>query len=177
MHDPDVGGSDCQSFAIASNWDRSSRLTLVPQTLYKPSDKRNGWRPCSSIEFGLGGVKLGDAIDPTYFGLRGSEDKVLKPEVVGSTVTIKFEWPGYPSKAYQIRKIGWGASRTPITRGKLAFQIAKFIGMHIDKIKVLPGLADVTFEELVLMRLVCVSKGTWQPELYYESPGPSPDSS
>ena len=81
-----------------------------------------------------------------------------------------------------------------ITKEKLAFEVAKLVKCCIQDIKVRttfvfilsflkpilvdePGCADITFENLVFVRLVRVSRTSWQPVLWCEEPasraGPS----
>jgi len=60
------------------------------------------------------------------------------------------------------------ANWTPIKRCKLAKEIGRRVETYIEE----QGLQDTfAFERIYLTRLIQVSKGSWQPELYYEDPG------
>ena len=64
-----------------------TRLIKVPQPWYRCPTKQDGWENGVPIEFG--GIKLTDAADPAYLGLRGHADTVLNYEGVGSTVSCR----------------------------------------------------------------------------------------
>ncbi|KAF9644044.1 hypothetical protein BDM02DRAFT_3103514, partial [Thelephora ganbajun] len=83
-------------------------------------------------------------------------------------------WPGYKSWTKQIKTKDWRREPKPITKAKLANEVAKkvqnFIQDNINELitpgserwKVGPGFIEA--KDLVLVRLVHVSKGSWQAE-------------
>ncbi|KAF9644729.1 hypothetical protein BDM02DRAFT_874158 [Thelephora ganbajun] len=119
------------------------------------------------------GIVLTDAINENFDHLIGRDDHVFV-EYTGSAITLRLEWPGYESWAGQIRTKDWRRKPEPVTRAKLATEVAKkvrsFIRDNIDKPttsgserwRVGPGFIEV--KDLVLIRLLHVSKGSWQAE-------------
>jgi len=153
-----------------------THLVEVPQTLYQPSTRQGFWVPCVPVEFW--GIKLTDALNPAYAGLQGATDEVLDYMGVGTSISCRLNlFSGRVVGTSKILTRDMSENRQPITKKKLTFEVARFVQRYVDDIKDEPGYADVTFENLVLMRLIHVSKASWQPVLYYEAPVPRSDSS
>ncbi|KAF9778394.1 hypothetical protein BJ322DRAFT_1025106 [Thelephora terrestris] len=69
---------------------------------------------------------------------------------------------------YQILTTNTKNARGSITKGKLAFEVAKLVKRNIEGIKAQTSCGGATFENAVLTRLCHVSKSSWQPDLWYE---------
>lgn len=93
---------------------------------------------------------------------------------------------------HQISTTNHKCTPEPITKKKLALEVAKFVESHIGTIRVcitfdltdqsvtLDGQAqthcsDVTFEKVVLTNVCHVSQASWQPELWCEVTTPGCD--
>jgi len=59
-------------------------------------------------------------------------------------------------------------NREFITRKELAFEVAELMKGRIESIRDETGRPDITFENMVLPRLLHVSRVPWQPELWRE---------
>ena len=69
----------------------STRIALVPQTPYTCT-RQDDWIQQTAIKFW--GVKLTDAANPGYLGLRDFDDKVLNYEGVGSSISCRLNVRG-----------------------------------------------------------------------------------
>ena len=65
----------------------SSHYTVIQQTLYECRARQDGWIRQPPIEFGW--IKLTHAANPKYLDTPGHDDKVLKYEGVGSSITCR----------------------------------------------------------------------------------------
>jgi len=147
----------------------STHVALIPQIQYT-CIRQDGWIKQPPIKFG--GVKLTDAADPGYLGIRNCDDKVLNYEGVGSSISCRLNFPGKKIGSLKILTTNHKNIREPITKKKLASEVAKLVKRRIEMIRAEPGCHDIAFENVVLTRLIHVSRASWQPELWYEIPAP-----
>jgi len=97
-------------------------------------------------------------------------------EESGSSVALRFEWPGYKSWSRQIKTNDWRKTRRPITRAKLATDISKSLALFVQEMENEPvdpqnekwrfGPGYITIDQITLVALEHVSKGSWQPHFY-----------
>ncbi|KII91553.1 hypothetical protein PLICRDRAFT_173384 [Plicaturopsis crispa FD-325 SS-3] len=160
---------------------------FIPQVMYSPNSEKDRQRFVEQLDivptvffdtdgpFGRDwGISLKDARNDRFeYLLRGGVGAF--PESVKS-VTLRLEWPGYDAYGRQFAALDYTTSRNPITREKLAKNIAKYVDEFIKKyatvqmragsnpiFKVGPGA--ITADDLVLVSLHHVSQGSWQPQL------------
>jgi len=145
----------------------STRDTLILQTLYAPKTSKNHWVRQQPIVFGR--VKLTDAADPAYFGIQGCDDKV-RYHGSRNSISCRLIFSGREIGNRKVLITDWTKRRNPITKKKLAFEVAEFVRAHVEQIRHETGYHDIAFENIVLTRLLHVSKASWQPELWYEAP-------
>ncbi|KAG8216392.1 hypothetical protein J3R82DRAFT_6496 [Butyriboletus roseoflavus] len=91
------------------------------------------------------------------------------------TFTLRVQWPGYKSWSKTIAALDWTRSRAPLTRAKLAEAVATGVRDLIEKYRneqYDPDYAEwnvgpngIQLDQICLVRLYHVSKGSWQPEL------------
>jgi len=120
------------------------------------------------------GVAAKDAVNKRYHNLVGRDDPMF--EESGSSVALRFEWPGYKSWSRQIKTNDWRKTRRPITRAKLATDISKSLSLFIQEMENEPidplnekwrlGAGHITVDQITLVALEHVSKGSWQPHFY-----------
>lgn len=151
-----------------------TRLVPVPQTRYKCPQKQD-WEYTAPVEFG--NLKLTDAADQAYPHLQGRDEKVLNYRGAGSSVTCRLSFSGRVIGTSKILTTDNKQPRDFITKKKLAFEVSKFVWEHIEIIQNEPGCANITFQNLMLVRLVRVARASWQPVLCYEVPVSYPNGS
>lgn len=159
--------------------------TWVPQKVYQPfteADRKRYIQECQLKETILfvssapseWGVGLEDALKVRLKDLRDKDDPMF--EGCGPSVSIRIEWPGYRSWTKQIPTNDFKTPKGPITRGKLAKNIANCVRRFIEWAEKQPMEADsdrrwrvgrkhIKLEDLILVSLHHVSKGSWQPQL------------
>jgi len=120
---------------------------------------------------------LTDAADPKYIGTPDQNDRVLNYGGVGGAVSCRLNFSGREIAKSKISTTNYKDVPEPITKKKLASEVAKLVERHIETIRAQVDCSDITFETLVLTKICHVSKASWQPDLWYEVPGPGPDSS
>ncbi|KAG9312928.1 hypothetical protein JVU11DRAFT_6362 [Chiua virens] len=157
---------------------------FVPQTLYKPFTEADKERYLERVllfppiifmtrEPSEWGISLEDALNGRNSYLVGKDDAVLQD--CGPSVSIRINWPGYPSFKRQIPSRNWSKTKDPITKGKLAQNLAKTTARFIEKMSNKPmevgadrcwkvGSQHIKLQDLVLVSLHHVSKGSWQPQ-------------
>jgi len=121
--------------------------------------------------YGQCGMPLRSALRGVYSGLSGRDD----PMFVGSrtSISIRLEWPGYAPWAQQMRTKDWRRKPSPITKAKLATEVAKKVDRFLKDMHhnprnshwtpSSPGPVDVS--RLALVALEHVSMASWQPHL------------
>lgn len=162
-----------------------SQLQLVPHRPYPPPHSKTKGQYVDDatlqppILFDLiggsqRGVAVKDAMNKRYHNLVGRDDPMF--EESGSSVALRFEWPGYKSWSRQIKTNDWRKTRRPITRAKLATDISKSLALFIQEMETEPvdsqdekwrfGPGLITIDQIYLVALEHVSKGSWQPHFY-----------
>ncbi|TDL23685.1 hypothetical protein BD410DRAFT_720956 [Rickenella mellea] len=163
---------------------------FIPQKKYQPHTKSDYRRYVDeitldpSIKFTLqnpnqGGIPLRDALTSRFMRLVGRDDLMFVQR--GPSISIRLEWQGYQSWSRQIPTRDFRNPPGPITRAKLAKNVAKsvdrFINEHKDlqlergadpKWRVGPGYIDI--DNLILVELQHVSMGSWQAHLRLAHP-------
>ncbi|KAH9993734.1 hypothetical protein BJV74DRAFT_366639 [Russula compacta] len=161
------------------------RGPMVPQKRYKPhtsSDRRRYVDEVNleqSISFFMQrpdeeGIPLRDAMHGRFARLLSRDEPMFKER--GPSISVRINWPGYQPWSRQIPTRDFRNPPGPITRAKLAKNVAKSVSRFIVEHKgrqmeedgdpawvVGPGKIDVY--DLVLVRLDHVSKGSWQAQL------------
>lgn len=174
----------------ATVWDLAraypnTRGIPVPQKTYKPHTQSDRRRYVEEVEleppimfFLQGpaecGIPLRDALTGKYIRLAGRDDPMFRER--GPSVSIRLRWPGYGNWSRQIPTKDFRSPPCPITRSKLAKNIARTVERFIKEKsrasmdtdedpnwKVGPG--HITIDDLVLVGLQHVSKGSWQCHL------------
>lgn len=163
----------------------NTRGIPVPQKMYKPHTQSDRRRYVEEVEleppimFILQGptecgIPLRDALTGKYIRLLGRDDPMFRER--GPSVSIRLRWPGYGNWSRQIPTKDFRSPPCPITRSKLAKNIARTVERFIKEKaraamdtdedpgwKVGPG--HITIDDLVLVGLQHVSKGSWQCHL------------
>ncbi|KAF9785699.1 hypothetical protein BJ322DRAFT_1210340 [Thelephora terrestris] len=141
------------------------RRRLLEQVPYVPVRKQGDFTPAEPVSFsmnGIPGISVAQAIAEEFTGLDDRDECISSFE--GSKILCRVELAGhdlYTSKVNTRRHVaGW----TPIFRCKLAKEIGKRMREYVEQ--VMGGGLDL--ERVYLTRLIHVSKGSWQPELFYE---------
>ncbi|EJD07501.1 uncharacterized protein FOMMEDRAFT_73265 [Fomitiporia mediterranea MF3/22] len=163
---------------------------LVPQQQYTPhtaSDRRRYveqaelrppiyFKRVEPVELG---ISLVDCLAQRFKRLQGYDDELLQD--AGPSISIRLNWEGYDPWSRQIPTRNFKVPQGPITRKVLAKNIAKtvqrFIDEHIDR--QLPpnsnpawqvGPGRIEFNDVVLLSIHHVSRGSWQANLCLNQP-------
>ncbi|KAI9066953.1 hypothetical protein FKP32DRAFT_1673425 [Trametes sanguinea] len=165
---------------------------LVPQTDYRPhtqSDRRRYveqatlepailfWtigpdahgRPRKHL-----GMPLSDAIHCRFMALVERDDPMFQER--GPSVSIRINWPGYAPWSRQIPTRDFRSPPQPVTRSKLARNVAKTVHRFIEETNGRQmddpsqeiwrvGKGYIELEDLMLVGLQHVSMGSWQAHL------------
>ncbi|OCH87373.1 hypothetical protein OBBRIDRAFT_796257 [Obba rivulosa] len=120
------------------------------------------------------GIPLRDCLANKFDLLIGREDLMFENR--GPSVSIRLMWPGYPPWSRQIPTRDFRSPPGPITRAKLAKNVAKTIHRFIEETqgrrmeddgearwRVGPNYIDI--DDLILVGLQHVSMGSWQAHL------------
>lgn len=125
------------------------------------------------------GVSLDDALRAKLKDLLDKDDNMF--ENCGPSVSIRLQWPGYRAWTKQIPTMDFKSPKGPITRGKLAKNIASCVQRFIEekekeRMEVEAdrrwrvGTRYIKVEDLILVSLHHISKGSWQPQLRLRTP-------
>jgi len=121
-------------------------------------------------------MNMRDALRKRFTGLDGRDDPMFK-ETAGA-ISCRLLFPGYPpNRSAQIATLGYTKDRARITRSKLAYEIAKKLNRYLESMTGHPmkksvdrrwkiGEGCMRLENMYLVRLVSVSKGSFQPEIW-----------
>ncbi|KAL0567323.1 hypothetical protein V5O48_014672 [Marasmius crinis-equi] len=165
---------------------------LIPQAIYRPLNRRINVVQSSAHVNGLGldspiyfwvenpaecGLSLIDALHGRLERFPGREDTVFEARGP-TTISIRLEWPGYQPWNRQIPTRDFCTPPRPITKAKLAKNVAKCVQRFIverqgrqmekesdEKYRVGTGTGTIRLEDLVVVSLHHVSAGSWQPQL------------
>jgi len=116
------------------------------------------------------GMPLGSALRGIYSGLSGRDS----PMFVGSrtSISIRLEFPNCLPWAQQMRTKDWRRKPSPITKAKLATEVAKKVDRFLKDVR--PDLQNpqsphppgpVNINQLALVALEHVSMASWQPHI------------
>ncbi|KAK0488902.1 hypothetical protein IW261DRAFT_1442193 [Armillaria novae-zelandiae] len=165
---------------------------FVPQIMYKPhtsSDRRRYVEEVNldpPIYFWVQdpsecGLALSDALHSRVRRLIDRDEPMFKDR--GPSVSVRIEWPGYRPWSRQIPARDFRTPPCPITRSKLAKNVAKCVQRFIQERQGVPMEDDsspdwrvgtqqnmIRVEDLVLVSLHHVSMGSWQPHLRLRRP-------
>jgi len=147
-----------------------TRYTLgqvVSQVTYIDRNKRNQIPLEEPIKFsvqGNPGFPLKHALEKNYRELDGRDEEMLVNASAG--ISIRLESTDYPSWSRQIKTHDWSRGRRPISRAKLATEIAKVVDRFVKDMCKRSGSCNIDTNRLALTALKQVSKSSWQPELF-----------
>ncbi|KAG5650837.1 hypothetical protein H0H81_010867 [Sphagnurus paluster] len=127
------------------------------------------------------GIPLTDALHSRVRRLRSHEEYVFEGR--GPSISVRIQWPGYQYWSRQIPTKDFRCPPQPITKAKLAKNIAKCVQRFLDARENKPLDDDVPacwkvgkrpneikFEDLILVSMHHVSMGSWQPQLRLRRP-------
>lgn len=166
------------------------RGPMVPQRRYKPhtsSDRRRYVDEVNlepSIHFYMQkpdeeGIPLKDAMHGRFARLVSRDEPMFQER--GPSISVRVNWPGYQPWSRQIPTRDFRNPPGPITRAKLAKNVAKSVARFVSEHKGRPmeedgdpawlvGAGKIDVFDLVLVRLDHVSKGSWQAQLQLVRP-------
>ncbi|KAF8840080.1 hypothetical protein BDN67DRAFT_690763 [Paxillus ammoniavirescens] len=169
-----------------SNTDIPGRGPRIPQQRYTasgsqpftPDDGRQD-RITFNLEHPLEtGLPITDILDGTVNFQRLQDRRGALGGVGGTgkkTFTLRVLWPGYEPFNKTLATKNWTKERSPITRGKLAEFVAMAVRDLFQKYRdeaydrdYAPwnvGPNGIQLQDIVLVAVHHVSKGSWQPEL------------
>ncbi|KAG1880321.1 hypothetical protein C8R48DRAFT_587646 [Suillus tomentosus] len=157
----------------------------IPQSIYQPYTEADRVRYIEKADLkepvifktahpDQWGIPLGDALKAKMKNLIDKDDKML--ENCGPSVSIRLQWPGYRAWTRQIPTMDFKSPKGPITRAKLAKTIANCVKRFIEEKEMecmemeadrrwRVGTRYIRMEDLILVSLHHISKGSWQPQL------------
>ncbi|KAH8832438.1 hypothetical protein DL96DRAFT_1457686 [Flagelloscypha sp. PMI_526] len=164
---------------------------FIPQPMYKPhttSDRRRYVEEVdldAPIYFWVNnptecGLPLIDALHSRVKRLQNRDECVFEGR--GPSVSIRLEWPGYRQWSRQIPTKDFRSPPGPITRAKLAKNVAKCVQRFIaermnhsdadadPRWRIGTGPEHIKLEDLILVSMHHVSMGSWQPQLRLRHP-------
>lgn len=174
---PSSGGSTAAALPISSSV--PGRGPTVPQQLYNVGTTHafhltvgSGMPVVFNVAEGAG-IPLEQLLHRRTIHLQAGDERIS--DMSGDTISIRIEWPGYPSFTKQIASKDWRKKRSPNTREMLAFKVAGAVHAFFKKHANTPcdppnsrwriGPNGIRIEHLVLVSLHRVSQGSWQPKL------------
>ncbi|KAG1746699.1 uncharacterized protein EDB91DRAFT_1049303 [Suillus paluster] len=162
----------------------------IPQTIYQPFTEADRVRYIEKaglkepIIFMTAhpdqwGIPLEDALKAKMEDLLDKYDSMF--EDCGPSVSIRLQWPGYRSWTKQIPTMDFKSPKGPITRAKLAKNIANCVKRFIEEKEKermemeadrrwRVGNRYIKVEDLILVSLHHISSGSWQPQLRLRTP-------
>ncbi|THU91517.1 hypothetical protein K435DRAFT_673954 [Dendrothele bispora CBS 962.96] len=170
---------------------------FIPQPMYKPHTNSDRRRYVEEVDLDYPiyfwsenptecGISLSDALHSRVRRLTNRDETVFEGR--GPSVSIRLEWPGYRQWSRQIPTRDFRSPPGPITKAKLAKNVAKCVQRFIQerhghpleddsdarwRIGTGPGLNHIRFEDLILVSIHHVSMGSWQPQLRLSRPFPA----
>lgn len=115
------------------------------------------------------GIKLTDALDTSFNGL-DSRDELMFDGDTRSAISCRINFDGFGAweKAKQISTKNYQRKRTSITKKKLGHDVAKLVRTYLDDLERAGCPYHIPFEDMFLVRLAHVARGSWQPEIWYQ---------
>ncbi|KAL1943096.1 hypothetical protein VTO73DRAFT_4767 [Trametes versicolor] len=165
---------------IAQRFSPSWAGDLVPQPTYRPHTQSDRRRYVEQVDLEAPilffsrdtmGIPLADAISSRFMHLQGRDDPMFKER--GPSVSIRLNWPGYAPWSRQIPTRDFRSPPHPVTRAKLARNVAKTIKRFIEEMngrrmedssqaRWRVGAHHIKLDDLMLVGLQHVSMGSWQ---------------
>lgn len=158
--------------------------TKIPQETYDQGCKQLGFIPSETIRFStkyFPGINLKDALRRDFSGLNGHDDSI--PGDLPGVILCRLLFPGYSNHngPYKIHTLNWKKTRKPIPRSKLAHEVAKRVYQHLTRLTTYipdPAIEDrwrvgqgsMFIDNMYLVSLVSVSRGSFQPEIWIAAP-------
>lgn len=174
---PSAAGTSTTALSISSGV--PGRGPTIPQQLYNVGTTNafhfttGGGMPVVFNVANGTGVPLQQLLHRQAVQLQAKDERIL--DMSGDTISIRIEWPGYPSYTKQIASKDWKKTRSPNTRERLATKVAEAVRSFFKKHANTPcnplnsrwriGPNGILVEHLVLVSLHRVSQGSWQPKL------------
>lgn len=175
---PSSGGTSSTTTSSISS-SVPGRGSTVPQELYNVGTTHafhfttgSGMPVVFNVAEGAG-IPLEQLLHRQTTHLQARDDRIS--DMSGDTISIRIEWPGYPSFTKQIASKDWKKTRSPNTRERLAVKVAgavhSFFKEHAKTQCDPPnsrwriGPNGIRIEHLALVSLHRVSQGSWQPKL------------
>jgi len=156
---------------------------MIPQLKYALTKGKRSFRQLQAVTFSVGGVpgfNMQCALKRTFKGLDGRDDSVL--EKANGPVSCRLLFPGYPmnDKSGQIAAKNWKKNPAPITKSKLAHEVAKRVNRYLQKLAAIPidpatglqwmaGQGCMKLEKMYLTKVSWVSQGSVQPEIWVDT--------
>ncbi|KAI0629175.1 hypothetical protein C8Q77DRAFT_1066093 [Trametes polyzona] len=180
--DQPVGEEPHRVLVIAQQIGHPFAGELVPQPDYRPHTQSDRRRYVEQVNLDAPilffmqnptsmGIPLRDAISSRFMHLSGRDDPMFEGR--GPSVSIRLNWPGYAPWSRQIPTRDFRSPPHPVTRAKLARNVAKTINRFIKEMSTRPmedpsqarwrvGPQHIRLEDLLLVGLQHVSMGSWQ---------------
>lgn len=168
----------------------AGRGPMVPQRRYRPHTTSDRRRYVEEVELEpailfstlrpeMEGFPLADAVSGKFANLAQRDDQMFNER--GPSISVRINWPGYNPWSRQIPTRDFRNPPGPITRSKLAKNVAKSVQRFIIEQANKPmdedadpawqvGKGGVLLGHLALVRLDHVSKGSWQAQLCLVDP-------
>ncbi|KAF9789778.1 hypothetical protein BJ322DRAFT_1105640 [Thelephora terrestris] len=175
---PSVASSLPPATTFPENW------VKIPQRIYHHGSKQWSYRRSEPIRFSTEdhpGINLGDALRKDLTRLTGSEDPMLQG--LSGAISCRLLFPGYPENngSRQIPTQDWTKARQPIRRSKLAYEVARKLDRYLTQLaRINPdgtvedcwrvGHGFMHIDNMFLVSLESVSKGSFQPEIWVAAP-------
>ncbi|KAG6891269.1 hypothetical protein C0995_008521 [Termitomyces sp. Mi166 len=170
---------------------------FVPQKMYMPHTNSDRRRYVEEIDLQQPiyfwmespdecGISLIDALHSRVRRLRQRDEPVFEGR--GPSISVRIQWPGYRPWSRQIPTKDFRSPPQPITKAKLAKNIAKCVERFLSDVKARTGTPleddvdprwkvgprnyEIKLEDLYLVSMHHVSMGSWQPHLRLRRPLP-----
>jgi len=170
---------------LAAAWSSPNDWPLLPQKSYRPHTQSDRRRYVEEVELEAPimfhvqnpqgcGISLRDALNSKFMRLIGRDDLMFVNR--GPSVSIRLMWPGYAPWSRQIPTRDFRSPPGPITRSKLAKNVAKTVHRFINEVQNTAmeedadpqwkvGRNHIALDDLILVGLQHVSMGSWQAHL------------
>ncbi|KAI0339048.1 hypothetical protein BDW22DRAFT_626402 [Trametopsis cervina] len=154
-----------------------AQLVLIPQYPFRTTRTFERFPMISFSENNYPGIRLDRAFNDDLNGL-DHPDSTPALTQTAKKVALRINWPGYPEWHDVIHAFDHRYDANPVTQRRLAYLVARKIQTCMQDISVhfMQSSAAINLqwrvenfrlEDLVLLQLVHVSPGSWQPVLAY----------
>ncbi|KAI0341053.1 hypothetical protein BDW22DRAFT_318642 [Trametopsis cervina] len=152
----------------------SCERTTVPQEAYRTQDPYTQLPKIQFCAREMPGIRLADALDldSLISILDGASDKMALSGM-SPTIFLRILWPGYDMWHASIRIVQPDHGLKPITRAKLALEVAKKVEACLHNLSTVPSqdrwsdwcATKYSIDQVMLLELNHVAAGSWQPML------------